>query len=45
MSKEDDNRKNQLNKNNDAYWQSRGEEKRPEDWEERARREKGGKEK
>lgn len=27
-----DNRSNQLNPNNDAYWQSRGEEERPDDW-------------
>jgi hypothetical protein len=27
-----DNHANQLNDNNDAYWQSRGEEERPEDW-------------
>ena len=33
--KEDqDNRSDQLNPNNDSYWQSRGEEERPEDWEE-----------
>lgn len=30
-----DNRSDQLNPNNDAYWQSRGEDGRPEDWEER----------
>ena len=35
VSQKDDNRANQLNTNNDAYWQSRGEEDRPEDWEER----------
>lgn len=29
-----DNHANQLNQNNDAYWQSRGEDERPEDWEE-----------
>ena len=29
----DDNRANQLNPNNDAYWQSRGEDERPDDWE------------
>ena len=35
MSKADqDNRSNQLNPNNDAYWQSRGWESRPEDAEE-----------
>lgn len=33
---DDDNRSNQLNQNNDAYWQSRGEDERPEDWEDRA---------
>ena len=33
-SKDDrDNRANQLNPNNDAYWQSRGDEERPPDWE------------
>ena len=31
--KQDDNRSDQLNPNNDAYWQSRGEEERPDDWE------------
>lgn len=31
-----DNHANQLNSNNNAYWQSRGEDERPEDWEERA---------
>ena len=34
-SQEDlDNHSNQLNPNNDAYWQSRGYEERPEDWDE-----------
>jgi hypothetical protein len=33
---DDDNRANQLNENNDAYWQSRGYDERPEDWEDRA---------
>lgn len=33
---DDDNRSNQLNENNDAYWRSRGEDERPEDWEDRA---------
>ncbi len=28
-----DNHSNQLNPNNDAFWQSRGFEERPEDWE------------
>jgi hypothetical protein len=32
---DDDNRSDQLNPNNDAYWSSRGEDGRPEDWEER----------
>lgn len=27
-----DNRADQLNRNNDAYWQSRGEDERPENW-------------
>ena len=37
MSKQSDadNHANQLNPNNDAYWQSRGEDGRPDDWEER----------
>ena len=29
-----DNRSQQLNPNNDSYWQSRGFDERPEDWEE-----------
>jgi hypothetical protein len=29
---DEDNRSNQLNPNNDAYWQSRGEDERPDDW-------------
>lgn len=28
-----DNHSDQLNPNNDAYWQSRGEDERPDDWE------------
>ncbi len=32
---DDDNRAAQLNPNNDAYWQSRGEDSRPDDWEHR----------
>ena len=37
MSKSDqDNHSNQMNPNNDAYWESRGWEERPDDWEERA---------
>lgn len=31
-----DNHANQLNPNNDAYWESRGYEERPDDWEERS---------
>ena len=31
----DDNRADQLNPNNDAYWQSRGEDERPDDWDSR----------
>ena len=30
-----DNRADQLNSNNDAYWQSRGEDERPADWQTR----------
>ena len=30
-----DNHANQLNDNNDAYWQSRGEDERPDDWQEK----------
>ncbi len=39
MSKQGDrdNHANQLNPNNDAYWQSRGGDERPEDWEEQER--------
>ena len=32
-----DNHADQLNPNNDAYWESRGEEERPDDWEDRDR--------
>jgi hypothetical protein len=31
-----DNHANQLNPNNDAYWDSRGSDERPDDWEEKA---------
>ncbi len=34
-----DNHANQLNPNNDAYWQSRDDDERPDDWEEQAREE------
>lgn len=30
-----DNHSNQCNPNNDSYWDSRGEDGRPEDWQER----------
>ena len=33
--RDDDNRSNQLNPNNDAYWESRGYDDRPDDWEQR----------
>ncbi len=32
---DDDNHSDQLNPNNDAYWESRGWDDRPEDWEDR----------
>ncbi|MFX1761473.1 MULTISPECIES: hypothetical protein [Burkholderiaceae] len=36
MEKHDlDNHANQLNPENDAYWQSRGEDERPDDWQDR----------
>lgn len=40
MSKQSnlDNHANQLNPNNDAYWQSQGEDERPDDWVERLER-------
>lgn len=34
-----DNHANQMNPNNDAYWQARGHDARPEDWEGRSRKE------
>ena len=34
-----DNHADQLNPNSDAYWQSRGEDERPDDWEERVEEE------
>lgn len=30
-----DNHANQCNSNNDAYWESRGHDERPDDWEDR----------
>ena len=38
-----DNHSNQLNPNNDAYWESRGYDERPEDCGEKAEEIKGGK--
>lgn len=36
MSKHnDDNHANQMNPNHDSYWQSRGEDERPDDWDSR----------
>ena len=35
-----DNHANQLNPNNDAYWESRGWDERPDDWDEREEEEK-----
>lgn len=36
MSKhDDDNRSRQLDPEHDAYWQSRGEDERPDDWQDR----------
>jgi hypothetical protein len=32
-----DNHANQCNPNNDAYWESRGEDSRPDDWEEQTK--------
>ena len=32
---DDDNHANQLNDNNDAYWESRGHDERPDDWQDR----------
>ena len=47
MSKQSDldNHADQLNPNNDAYWESRGDDERPDDWEERATQEEEEKEK
>lgn len=36
-----DNHADQMNPNNDAYWQSRGEEERPDDWQEQTANEQG----
>ncbi|MEM0134790.1 MAG: hypothetical protein QXU18_06120 [Thermoplasmatales archaeon] len=40
-----DNHSNQLNPNNDAYWESRGYEERLEDWEKRVEEKKDDKDK
>jgi len=32
---DEDNHADQMNPNNDAYWQSRGEDERPDDWQSR----------
>lgn len=43
MEKHDlDNHADQLNPNNDAYWQSRGEDERPDDWQEGLTEEQNG---
>ncbi len=36
-----DNHSNQMNPNNDAYWESRGYDERPDDWEEQAHADEG----
>ena len=40
MTRRDDinNRANQMNPNNDAYWEARGFDERPDDWEDRNER-------
>ena len=40
-TKDDDNHANQLNPNNDAYWESRGYDDRPDDWEDKVNEEAG----
>jgi len=42
MPGNDDNRANQMNPNNDAYWQSRGHDERPDDWEDQIEDDDGG---
>ena len=39
---ENDNHANQMNPNNDTYWDSRGDEDRPEDWDDQIREEEKG---
>ena len=41
MPGNDDNRADQMNPNNDAYWESRGFDERPDDWEDRIEDEDG----
>jgi hypothetical protein len=36
-----DNHANQMNPNNDTYWESRGDDERPDDWKDRAEDDKG----
>lgn len=38
---DNDNHANQLNPNHDEYWHSRGEDERPEDWQEKLDQESG----
>ena len=38
----DDNHANQMNPNNDAYWDSRGFDGRPDDWEDQVDEDEGG---
>ena len=42
MPGNNDNRADQMNPNNDAYWQSRGHDERPDDWEDDLEDDKGG---
>ena len=42
MPGNDDNRADQMNPNNDAYWDSRGFDERPDDWEDRIEDDEGG---
>ena len=42
MPGNNDNRADQMNPNNDAYWQSRGFDERPDDWEDDLEDDKGG---
>ena len=42
MPGNDDNRSDQMNPNNDAYWESRGFDERPDDWEDRLEDDEGG---